>query len=203
MSNLIVSVISIALIAVTVLLGTYYGGTMFREYHAHALSSQLINESRQIVGAAAFYITESKAGRTPTQLEDMTAVNVMSDIPKGVGQKNQWHIEGRYVKSAIEDTALAEKVCLVSRRKIGLDAEKNCPDLETAWEWVANHDGEVLAENDPDYEKIPGNKHCLRPCLAAPGDDRTLDNPLLDPGDPCCMDNYQQPDFPDPVYPGK
>ncbi|HCM83097.1 MAG TPA: hypothetical protein DIS76_00840 [Rhodospirillaceae bacterium] len=51
MANLIITIISIALVAVAALMGAYYGGAAFMEGSAKAGASRMINEARQIEGA--------------------------------------------------------------------------------------------------------------------------------------------------------
>ena len=55
MSNLIITVISIALVAVAALMGAYYGGSAFMDGQATAQANQLINTARQISSAWQLY----------------------------------------------------------------------------------------------------------------------------------------------------
>ncbi|HRJ12306.1 MAG TPA: hypothetical protein PKW15_03570 [Alphaproteobacteria bacterium] len=55
MANLIITIISIALVAVAALMGAYYGGTAFMEGQAKARAVKVINDFAQIEGAIKLY----------------------------------------------------------------------------------------------------------------------------------------------------
>jgi len=54
-SNLIITIISIALVAITAIVGIFYGGTAFGNYQLKARANQWINVVNQIVAAGAMW----------------------------------------------------------------------------------------------------------------------------------------------------
>ncbi len=61
MSNLIITIISIALTAIVALLGVYYGGTAFSNYQIKSTALRMISDAEQIAGAWQAY--NANAGR--------------------------------------------------------------------------------------------------------------------------------------------
>lgn len=71
MFSLIITIISIALVAALALATIYYGGTAFNRGSAEAKASQLINEGQQINGAVAMARADAAAGTsTAIDLKD-------------------------------------------------------------------------------------------------------------------------------------
>lgn len=64
MFSLIITIISIALVAALALATIYYGGTAFNKGSAEAKASQLINEGQQINGAKTMQNADVAAGDT-------------------------------------------------------------------------------------------------------------------------------------------
>ena len=62
MFSLIITIISIALVAALALATIYYGGNAFNKGSAEAKASQLINEGQQINGAVAMFNADSVSG---------------------------------------------------------------------------------------------------------------------------------------------
>ena len=62
MANLIITVISIALVAVAALMGAYYGGTAFMDGQTRATANAIIQQAEQIKGAYLMYLA---SGGTP------------------------------------------------------------------------------------------------------------------------------------------
>lgn len=52
MSNLIITIISIALVAVAAIMGAYYGGSAFTQNTTQVAANSIINEAQQILSAA-------------------------------------------------------------------------------------------------------------------------------------------------------
>lgn len=73
MFNLIVAVISIALIAAMAAASIFYGGSAFGSGTAQAQASTLINNGQQIGGAQQLYMIDNSGNRNATN--DMTAAN--------------------------------------------------------------------------------------------------------------------------------
>jgi hypothetical protein len=77
MCSLIITIISIALVAALALATIYYGGTAFNRGSAEAKASQLINEGQQINGAVAMARADAQAGNA-------TAVDLATAGLKGL-----------------------------------------------------------------------------------------------------------------------
>ena len=73
MFNLIVAVISIALIAAMAAASIFYGGSAFGEGTAQAQASTLVNNGQQVSGAQQLYMIENSGNRNG--VNDMTAAN--------------------------------------------------------------------------------------------------------------------------------
>jgi hypothetical protein len=78
MFSLIITIISIALVAALALATIYYGGSAFRQGGDAALAAQYINEGQQLSGAAA--IVEANGGAVSTQAALVTAKGLQSAI---------------------------------------------------------------------------------------------------------------------------
>ena len=70
MFNLIVAVVSIALIAVMALASIFYGGEGFSKSTARAEAATLINQAQQIAGAAALFRLESSGSNVASAQPD-------------------------------------------------------------------------------------------------------------------------------------
>lgn len=66
MANLIITIISIALVAVAALMGAYYGGTAFLQGQAKAQANSLINQGQQIAAAWLTYSANNGGSKTIT-----------------------------------------------------------------------------------------------------------------------------------------
>jgi len=207
MSNLIVSVIAIALVAAMVLAATYYGGSSFNKYQAEARASKLLNEAEQIVGTVAYYrVVKSEL---PTSLAQMTVTdasgtNFLSDVPEGgkydpnLGEK--WKFVGDYVMTAIGQGSRPETECLAARRRLGYDAERYCANAASAAEYCSNGTG-VNGEDCSETDNRSCLHYCFDPADTAPRDQANTSNPYFSPHDPCCIDNeIGGPTTDEPVY---
>ncbi|HAU29505.1 MAG TPA: hypothetical protein DCW68_05270 [Rhodospirillaceae bacterium] len=208
MSNLIVSVIAIALVAAMVLAATYYGGSVFNSYQAEARASKLLNEAEQIVGTVAYYRVVKN--EFPTSLEQMAVIDpatndsFLSDVPEG-GKYDPslgtvWKFVGDYVMTAIGQGSRPATECLAARRRLGYDAERYCANSAAA---AAYCSGGVGVEGDTCSET--DSKHCLHYCFE-PADDEPRDqantsSPFFNTHDPCCVDNEMGgPSSDEPIY---
>ncbi|WP_315922685.1 hypothetical protein [Mesorhizobium sp. SP-1A] len=91
MFQLIVAVISIALIAALAIASIFYGGDAFTKSSEKATVTTLINQAQQIAGAAALYKTDSGVrAQSITDLDGSVAnsVQYLSQIPGGTKVTN-------------------------------------------------------------------------------------------------------------------
>jgi hypothetical protein len=84
MFSLIITIISIALVAALALATLYYGGSAFNKGNAGAVAARLINEGQQVNGAVALYQADVGAGSTTvvaTTLADLVTAGYLSSVP--------------------------------------------------------------------------------------------------------------------------
>lgn len=81
MFSLVISIVSIALVAVLALATLYYGGKGFTQGTAKANASRLLNEGQQLMGAAELYRHEH--GRYPDNIEQLISGNYLKTRPPG------------------------------------------------------------------------------------------------------------------------
>ena len=84
MFSLIITIISIALVAALALATLYYGGSAFNKGAAGAVAARLINEGQQMNGAVALYKADVGAGSTAvvvTDLAGLASAGYLSSVP--------------------------------------------------------------------------------------------------------------------------
>jgi hypothetical protein len=84
MFSLIITIISIALVAALALATLYYGGSAFNKGAAGAEAARLINEGQQINGAVALYRADFGAGSTAVVITDLAGLvtgTYLSSVP--------------------------------------------------------------------------------------------------------------------------
>jgi len=85
MFSLIITIISIALVAALALATIYYGGNSFNRGSAEAKASQYINEGQQINGAFAMAKADAQANGTtaPVDLPGLQTAGYLAQVPAG------------------------------------------------------------------------------------------------------------------------
>jgi len=185
MANMILTVIAVALVAIIVVVGVFYGGMMFSSYQAEAQASRLISEAEQIAGTVSMYANEQH--ELPTYLTALVEKDYFMETPaKGVNTR--WKLSKGYAVNAIGSGTPIHQSCLSARKRWGFDAEKYCADAEAAG---CSPSSNVAPEGC--------NKHCMRTCYDP--EDMSRWNPQLNQDDPCCIDNSQDTSIADPVFP--
>ena len=81
MANLIITIISIALVAVATIVGAYYGGIAFQNYQAKAQVLAISNKMGQIVTAVKLW--EGETGQNFVNTYYNTSAPYYGSIPKG------------------------------------------------------------------------------------------------------------------------
>lgn len=85
MFSLIITIISIALVAALALATLYYGGSAFNRGSAGAEAARLINEGQQVNGAVTIAKADAAAGGTPvTTWGGLQTGNYLSQLPSGL-----------------------------------------------------------------------------------------------------------------------
>lgn len=127
MFQLIVAVISIALIAALAIASIFYGGDAFTKSSEKANVTTLINQGQQIAGAAALYKTDN-AG-FPAAIADLNdtsagAVTYLSNVPEGNKIAQGWTIEGSYAVipfvAGASDETKTSTCAEVLKQKVGV-----------------------------------------------------------------------------------
>lgn len=110
MSNLIITLIAIALSSVIILASIYNGGSALNQGASRAAGSALLNQGLQITGAANIYSNENN-GAAPV-LTDLTAGNYLKSTPAGAAPYLAWSLssdEADIFYDATSGTATAQK----------------------------------------------------------------------------------------------
>ena len=95
MFNLIITIISIALIVVTAVATLYYGGDNFNRGSAEAKAATLINQAQQIQGAATLF--RASEGGVPTDVASLEG-GYLSSVPAiTMGTGSAWKVVDGYV----------------------------------------------------------------------------------------------------------
>lgn len=106
MFSLIITIISIALVAALALATLYFGGSSFMDGKPEAEAARYINEGSQIVGAVRLFQAE-KQGALPGDLEDDLVGYYLKDMPKtGV----DWDIASNSLVKPVEQADVCERV---------------------------------------------------------------------------------------------
>jgi len=108
--QLIVAVISIALVAALAIASIFYGGDAFTKSSTKAQVTTLINQGQQIAGAAALFKTDN--GYAPTDIEaDLVNgdIQYLANLPTGTkSTSGNWEISGDATRIAVVPTAAAD-----------------------------------------------------------------------------------------------
>lgn len=116
MFQLIVAVISIALIAALAIASIFYGGDAFTKSSTKAQVTTLINQGQQIAGAAALFQTDH--GTAATSIEDLDGTNFpleakyLADVPNGTKvTTGAWTISGSNAVIDFKDPTKSDDIC--------------------------------------------------------------------------------------------
>ena len=116
MFNMIVAVISIALIAVMAVAGIWYGGSTYTSQTQKTQYTTMVNAASQIKGAMEIHrvrtglyptgVADEGAGITATQdmLINLTTQEYLSSVPDG-----KWIVDGGFIKATMADEAACER----------------------------------------------------------------------------------------------
>lgn len=122
MFSLIITIISIALVAALALATLYYGGSAFNKGSAGAEASKLINEGQQVNGANAIYNAESGSVTTPiTTVTGLVTGTYLAQVPASFA--GDAVLADGYVSKVIADG----KICTEVNKRAGVDAGATPP----------------------------------------------------------------------------
>lgn len=119
MFSLIITIISIALVAALALATIYYGGTAFNKGSAEATASQLINEGQQINGAVAMARADFASGALTTEKATVAdlAPSYLAQIP--ANWTTSTSIAGTNAGTLVRSVAVPTAVCDAVNKKAG------------------------------------------------------------------------------------
>lgn len=127
MFNLIVAVISIALIAAMAAASIFYGGAAFSSGTAQAQATTLINNGQQVSGAQQLYMIDNSGNRATT-LATLTTGGYLQAVPTppsvaGGFTAPGWAIDddGRVAVITFETRAVANSICSEVASQGGID----------------------------------------------------------------------------------
>jgi type II secretory pathway pseudopilin PulG len=108
MFSLIITIISIALVAALAVATIYYGGPAFQNNGTRAAAVKVVNAGQQINGAVEMY--KAQKGDVPATLDDLVTSNLLKSIPAGT-----WAMQNDYIVA----TGISELQCLEANRQLG------------------------------------------------------------------------------------
>lgn len=118
MFNLVVTIISIALVAALALAAIYYGGDIYRGYSDRAAATRVINESTQLRAALALYRSEKAA-----PAESVEQLVSSSYLREGI-QESGWLTLNKFV----EVNTITNSQCETVNKMLGVQGILNCAD---------------------------------------------------------------------------
>lgn len=124
MFSLIITIISIALVAALAVATIYYGGSVFGQGTSQAQAGKVVNEGQQIDGAIKLYQTDH-AGSVPSDLQSLIEGTYLKGIPPG-----QWSFQNDYVVN----TDLSEEACKKANEMLNLNLTSVPSCSDPAWE---------------------------------------------------------------------
>ena len=109
MFSLIITIISIALVAALALATIYYGGSAFNRGSDGAKAAQLINEGQQLNGAVAIAKADAAAGGTAvTDLAGLVTGKYLAQLPASFASMGTTTIEAGKVSLTVSQSVCEE-----------------------------------------------------------------------------------------------
>ena len=126
MFSLIITIISIALVAALALATLYYGGDAFNQGKAGADASRLINEGQQVNAAVTL---AAATGVATTDLASLVSGNVLSQLPASFATAGTTTIASGIVTTTNGVTA---EVCTEVQKRAGIASPHASPAAPVA-----------------------------------------------------------------------
>ena len=108
MFSLIITIISIALVAALAVATLYYGGEAFTKNDTKAKALKVVNGGAQINGAVELY--KAQKGQVPATLDELVDAKLLKSIPEGT-----WALGDDYIVAS----GLSELQCKEANRQLG------------------------------------------------------------------------------------
>lgn len=124
MFSLIITIISIALVALLALATLYYGGDAFNRGSAGALAARLINEGQQVNGAVAIYKADRAAGNIDLATDEETGTTLSDLVPAYLSQlPSSFNGATTLASGKVTIEEVDEDVCTEVNKRAGHDPE--------------------------------------------------------------------------------
>lgn len=120
MFSLLITILSIALVAVLAVATIYYGGPAYQNSQAQAQVARVLNEGQQLDASLTLY--RNQTGMAASSFEDVVSAGYLASVPEG------WEISEGYTFRAEP----SEDACLAANRKQGVDLVPECSDSDYA-----------------------------------------------------------------------
>lgn len=117
MFSLVITVISIALVAVLAAAAVYYGGSALTLAGTEAEAARVINDGQQLSGAISLY--KAAEGTEVSDLSVLVNKDYLKSLPGGA-----WQV----VEGGVARTDLTENQCIAANKKLGISTVPSCTD---------------------------------------------------------------------------
>lgn len=129
MTSLIITLIGIALVAVTAVIALFTLGDTFNSGKERAEAGRAINEASFIHTASTLYETHN-FGRKATSISDLVDSNYLKSAPKGLDES--WFIFNQNGKTGFATITENEKIAQEAMKNLGQEDMPYCEDIDLA-----------------------------------------------------------------------
>ena len=113
MSTILISIISLLLIAAMVISGFYFLGDTTKEQKVEAEAAQLRNEASQIAAAVKLYNADGNTFGENFRLETLVDMGYLKQLPE------QWEPGEDKIMHVLDDPESAENICFTANKQAG------------------------------------------------------------------------------------
>lgn len=116
MFSLVITIISVALVAVLALAAIYYGGETIGDGNDRAEAARLVNEGQQIRGAAEMF--RSIEARQPSSVAELVDREYLSTVPR-----SSWQSATNYAQVS----SVSERHCRIANVMLKISSDESDP----------------------------------------------------------------------------
>lgn len=120
MFALIIAIVAIALVVLTVVIASYYGGDQVNKGSDQAKVAALVNQSQQISAAFTFYQADH-GGASPASFDALVDGNYLTSLPK------LWQTVDGFAVTA-EDAQISDENCQAFNARLNISVVPSCSD---------------------------------------------------------------------------
>ena len=191
MSNLIITIISIALVAVAVVMGVYYGGAAYQDASAQAAANKMLSDVTQIAAAFQQYVSATGSTDTPTNtgygdqdfafLVSQNYLTQQPTIPSGIVLSSDW-----ISWETLTGVSIYNYACMVNKFDYGSTNDAyQCAggSLLSSWVIPAGQPfppSQILAEVEMDSNSAFNKSVCQKIATQARGKNAPIENTSYD-----------------------